>query len=153
MSGELTAKDPYCGLNQHFSRRAQGEIPSWYAIGRVLSIQPLKVRADGLDLDREDLKVAGSLLGGWTEQLSGLSWPVSSLLPEKKLTGTCKVTVNGAVCVGTAEVSRPQEAVSGTTGAAAAVTHGVRLSVGDEVLLMRSADGQTYYLIERMVTP
>ena len=153
MSGELTAKDPYCGLNQHFSRRAQGEIPSWYAIGQVLSVQPLRIRADGLDLDRTDLKAAGSLLGGWTEQLSGLSWPVSSQLPGKKLTGTCKVSVNGTEYTGTAEVSRPQETVSGTTAAAAEAAHGARLAVGDEVLLLRSADGQTYYVIERMVAP
>lgn len=152
MSEAHTAKDPYCGLNRHFSRRAQGEIPSWYAIGQVLSVQPLKVRADGMDLDRTDLKVAGSLLSGWTEQLSGLSCPVSSQLPEKKLTGTCKVTVNGVVCAGTAEVTRPAETVSGKTGAAASATHGIRLKAGDEVLLLRSADGQTYYLVERMVS-
>lgn len=153
MSGELTAKDPYCGLNQHFSRRAKGEIPSWYAIGQVISVQPLKVRADGMDLDCTDLKVAGSLLGGWREQLSGLSWPVSAQLSGKTLTGTCRISINGTEYAGTAEVTRPQETVSGTTSAAAAATHGIRFAVGDEVLLLRSADGQTYYLIERMVTP
>lgn len=153
MSTEQAAKDPYCGLNRHFSRRARGEIPSWYAIGQVLSVQPLKVRADGMDLDRADLKVAGSLLMGWKEQLGGLEWPVTSRLPGKTLTGTCRVVINGAECVGTAEVSRPAEQVTGKTGQTAEISHVGRLSVGDEVLLLRSEDGQTYYMIERMVTP
>ena len=49
------ARDPYVGLNDYFGRKAAGAVPAWYAVGRVISTTPLKIRADGLDLDIEDL--------------------------------------------------------------------------------------------------
>lgn len=145
-------KDPYMGLNQHFSNRARREMPTWYAIGKILALQPLRVRADGLDLEGADLKVAGSLLGGRREQLSGLNWPVATQLPEKEFTGSCTVIIGTNTYTGTAKVTRPAEAVSGETSAAAGATHGGMLEAGDEVLLLKSEDGQTYYLIERLVS-
>ena len=72
------ARDPYVGLNQYFGRKAAGAMPSWYAVGKVVSTSPLKIRADGLDLDIEDLYIAQHLTAGWIEQLTGLSWPVIS---------------------------------------------------------------------------
>lgn len=41
--------------------------------------------------------------------------------------------------------------MEGETAVAAPVTHGALLKAGDLVLLLRSMDGQTYYLIERLV--
>ena len=41
--------------------------------------------------------------------------------------------------------------MQGETAKEAPVTHGALLNAGDQVLLLRSADGQTYYVIERMV--
>ena len=52
------ARDPYVGLNDYFGRKAAGAVPAWYAVGRVISTTPLKIRADGLDLDIEDLYIA-----------------------------------------------------------------------------------------------
>ena len=65
------ARDPYVGLNDYFGRKAAGAVPSWYAVGRVISTTPLKIRADGLDLDIEDLYIAQHLTAGWVEQLTG----------------------------------------------------------------------------------
>ena len=61
MSEERTARDPFVGLNRLIERRAEETQRSWYAIGKVLSVSPLKIRADGMDLDREDLRVPESL--------------------------------------------------------------------------------------------
>ena len=84
------ARDPYVGLNDYFGRKAAGAVPSWYAVGRVISTTPLKIRADGLDLDIEDLYIAQHLTAGWVEQLTGLAWPVTSTLPQKIFSGQCK---------------------------------------------------------------
>ena len=141
------ARDPYVGLNQYFGRKAAGAMPSWYAVGKVVSTSPLKIRADGLDLDIEDLYIAQHLTAGWIEQLTGLSWPVISNLPQKTFSGTCQCGLSS----GQAWVTRPAEAVSGETAESAPVTHGALLKAGDMVLLLRSGDGQTYYVIERLV--
>lgn len=141
------ARDPYVGLNQYFGRKASEAVPTWYAVGKVISTSPLKIRADGLDLDIEDLYIAQHLTAGWIEQLTGLSWPVTSTLPQKTFYGYCKCGLSS----GDAWVTRPEEEVKGETAKAAPVTHGALLKAGDEVLLIRSADGQTYYLIEKLV--
>ena len=59
------ARDPYVGLNDYFGRKAAGAVPAWYAVGRVISTTPLKIRADGLDLDIEDLYIAQHLTAGF----------------------------------------------------------------------------------------
>ena len=46
---------------------------------------------------------------------------------------------------------RAEETVEGETTEEAPVTHGALLRAGDQVLLLRSADGQNYYVIERLV--
>ena len=141
------ARDPYVGLNDYFGRKAAGAVPSWYAVGRVISTSPLKIRADGLDLDIEDLYIAQHLTAGWVEQLTELAWPVTSTLPQKNFNGRCQCGLSSGSCY----VTRPEEEVEGETAEAAPVTHGALLKAGDLVLLLRSMDGQTYYLIERLV--
>lgn len=142
-----SARDPYVGLNQYFGRKAAGAVPSWYAVGKVISTTPLKIRADGLDLDIEDLYIAQHLTAGWIEQLTGLAWPVTSTLPQKTFHGQCQCGLSS----GEAWVTRPEEDVEGKTAEIATVIHGALLKAGDAVLLLRSGDGQTYYVIERLV--
>ena len=141
------ARDPYVGLNEYFGRKASEAVPSWYAVGKVLATSPLKIRADGLDLDLEDLFIAQHLTAGWQEQLTGLSWPLTAELPQKGFQGTCTCGLSSGTC----QVIRPEETVEGKTAKEAPITHGSLLHAGDQVLLLRSADGQTYYVVERMV--
>ncbi len=128
------ARDPYLGLNRHISERARSECSPAYVIGRVLSLQPPRIRADGLDLEKEDLRVAESMYPNFLELNAREGNGVKTRLPEKAV----QVTQSA---VGPFIFLRPEEYVFGWTV----------LNVGDEVLLMRSDDGQTYYLIERMV--
>lgn len=141
------ARDPYVGLNEYFGRKASEAVPSWYAMGKVISTSPLKIRADGLDLDLEDLYIAQHLTAGWIESLTGLAWSLTADLPRKQFDGKCSC----AYGTGTCYVIRPEEIVEGKTTEAATITHGALLKAGDMVLLLRSADGQTYYVVERMV--
>ena len=139
MSEERTARDPFVGLNRLIERRAEETQRSWYAIGKVLSVSPLKIRADGMDLDWEDLRVPESLFPNFAPTAQGRG--IQAVLPEKVLTGYCEIWVNGGLVRGDAYVTRPAETVQSK----------VPLAAGDEVLLLRSGDAQTYYLIERMV--
>lgn len=141
------ARDPYVGLNEYFGRKASEAVPSWYAVGKVISTSPLKIRADGMDLDLEDLYLAEHLTAGWQERLTGLSWPLTAKLPQKMFQGTCKCELSSGTC----QVVRTEETVEGKTAKEAPATHGALLHTGDQVLLLRSADGQTYYVIERLV--
>ena len=141
------ARDPYVGLNEYFGRKASEAVPSWYAVGKGISTSPLKIRADGMDLDLEDLYLAEHLTAGWQEQLTGLSWPLTARLPQKMFQGTCKCELSSGTC----QVVRTEETVEGKTAKEAPATHGALLHAGDQVLLLRSADGQTYYVVERMV--
>ena len=133
--------------NQYFGRTAAEAVPSWYAVGKVIATSPLKIRADGMDLETEDLYIAEHLNAGWQERLSGLSWPLTAELAQKTLLGECTCSLSSGKC----QVIRPQETVTGKTAAEATATHGALLRAGDQVLLIRSGDGQTYYVIERLV--
>lgn len=141
------ARDPYVGLNEYFGRKASEAVPPWYAVGKVIATSPLKIRADGMDLETEDLYIAEHLSAGWQERLSGLSWPLTAELAQKTLLGECTCSLSSGKC----QVIRPQETVTGKTAAEATATHGALLRTGDQVLLIRSGDGQTYYVIERLV--
>lgn len=138
MSTERDARDPFVGLTRFFDGRAREQVPVYYAIGKVISISPLTVRAAGMDLDRDDLRIAQHLLPGWSSnQLLKKEWGAESALPEKTFYGKCSC----AVGAGTAWVTRPQETVRGA----------VPPAVDDEVLLIPSADGQLYYLVDKLV--
>lgn len=137
MSAEQNARDPYVGFARFFDQRAREQIPAYYTIGRVTAVSPLTVRAAGMDLDREDLRIAQHLLPGDPEQLLEKEWGVESILPRATFSGNCRC----ALSAGDAWVTRPQETVWGA----------VPLAVGDEVLLIPSADGQLYYIVEKIV--
>lgn len=128
-----SARNPYVGINQHISQRANKEQHPTYTIGRILSLDPIKLRADGIDLEKEDLRVAESMYSNFVSEKPVDGRGIRTRLPEAKFTCYCGVGVGVAI--------RPEEFVFGATV----------LNVDDEVLLMRSGDGQTYYLIDRMV--
>ena len=148
---ERDARDPYLGLNNHIRQQAQSQIPTYYVIGKIMSLKPFCVRAAGMNLDREDLSIAQHLLPGWTEHLTNLEWPTKTRLPEKKFQGKCWVPFGTGVIEGTAEVTRPEEEAAGKTAKEATATHDRPLAVGDMVLLIPSEDGQTYYIVEKLV--
>lgn len=131
-----SARDPYVGINQHISRRASNEQHPTYTIGRILSLDPIKIRADGIDLEKEDLRVAESMHPNFVaDPDERTEMGIKTRLPE-----TIVQVLQSAI--GPFTFVRPEEFVFGW----------VTLDLDDEVLLMRSNDGQTYYLIDRMVT-
>lgn len=146
------ARDPYLGINAHIRAQAQGQLPTGHFFGTVLSVEPLIVRAGGMDLEKDDLLVAQHLLPGWRELLTGLAWPVAAKLPAGKLEGTCKVKVSGTEYSGAVSVTQLEQTLTGTTGASAWCTH-TALAPGDNVLLFSDEEGQRYFLTEKLVSP
>ena len=142
-----TVRDPFTGLDRMMRKTAQESCPDQILVGTVLSVRPLRIRADGLDLDLSDLYLAAHLSAGWRESLTGLAWPVTANLPERDFSGTCFCKMG----TGTCRVTRPQEEVKGETAEQAAVTHGSALQPQDLVLLLRSGDGQTYFMVDKLV--
>ena len=144
---EENARDPYLGLSNLMRRQAKSQIPSYYSIGEVISVEPMIIRADGLNLDKHDFMIAQHLKPGFTEHLTNLAWTITATLPLKRLTGTCTCSFG----TGEAEVLRPSETISGKTTEQANITHDQPLAVGDMVLLIPSSDGQIYYIADKFV--
>ena len=119
------ARDPYLGLNNHIRQQAREQAPTYYAIGKILSLRPLKIRADGLDLDRDDLRVPESMYSNFIQAKPVEGRGVRTRLPMKEFVCKCALSIGVA--------TRPEEYVYGAT----------ILQVDDEVLLMRSSDGQS----------
>lgn len=98
--------------------------PSPFLIGEVLSPEPLRVRAGGLDLDAEALRINEALLKGYSPKLVGT------------LIGVC--THPGAV---TTEVKKDD------------LKRGEHaLKKGDRVVVL-TEDFQTYYILCKVVEP
>ena len=146
MNGQ-DARDPFLGINEHIRNQARSQVPTYYTIGKVLSVSPMVVRAAGMNLDKEDLRIAQHLKSGWVEHLAELEWALTAELPQKIFTGSCEC----GLASGTAMVTRPNETVEGKTTKEATVKHDLPLAAGDEVLLIPSADGQIYYLVDKIV--
>ena len=144
---ERDARDPYLGLNDHIRRQAKDQVPMYYTIGKVLSLRPMIVRAAGMNLEKDDLKIAQHLVPEWVELLTKLEWPLTAELPQAVFTGTCFCSAGAGTC----RVTRPKETVEGKTTDEATVTHPKSLVVGDEVILIPSSDGQMFYMVDKLV--
>ena len=140
---EHDARDPFVGINQHIRKEARGQYVPAYAIGKVISTSPLVIRADGMDLDKEDLLVPA--------HLTAADWPVISTLPTRTLSGSYNAQT------GEVKVYRPEEKLPGVPIWAEKEKVDMPklewFKVGETVLLIRTEDGQTYCVVERMVRP
>ena len=139
--------DPFTGFNDLFDKRADGRIKPTLVIGKVTSIAPIIVQADGMDLQEDDLRIAQHLTPreAWTVTtlpeiifygIDSMGGPCWVKRPEEKVKG--RPTFDP-------DTESLQEDGSGVGGP------GELLRVGDEVLLLPSTDRQTYYIIERML--
>ena len=101
------ARDPYLGLNNHIRQQAREQAPTYYAIGKILSLRPLKIRADGLDLDRDDLRVPESMYSNFIQEKPVEGRGVRTRLPMKEFVCKCALSIGVA--------TRPEEYVYGAT--------------------------------------
>ena len=93
------ARDPYLGLNNHIRQQAREQAPTYYAIGKILSLRPLKIRADGLDLDRDDLRVPESMYSNFIQEKPVEGRGVRTRLPMKEFVCKCALSIGVACAV------------------------------------------------------
>ena len=145
------ARDPYVGLNNYFGRKAAGAIPAWYTEGRVLSANPLLIRADGMNLDRDDLLIDPMLGYDYEETLDGLF--VDAEGTEVTLSVGRSVGCS-AKCSYGSHASITLTDLPGTlSGSVRLKLKSRRLEIGDRVLMIPSKDGQTYFVLRKLVRP
>lgn len=134
----MNGRDPYYGFWEMSRAESKGLMPLYYCIGTVLEVGQgkLRIRADGHELDEEDLYINEALRWNFEEEA------------EMELTGNQLEGVTGICALGSA--------ASGftITGGSIAGTYKVesRLKAGDEVLMIPSSDRQTYYVVMKVVS-
>ncbi len=101
---------------------------SAFRLGEVLEAGPdsLRISCDGMELDNEDLWVNPALMRDYSPKLVGT------------LTGTCKCDLHSGTC--TTQVCK-DDLTRGETG----------LKKGDRAVLLATGDGQTYYVLCKVV--
>lgn len=141
---EHDARDPFVGINQHIRKEARGQYVPAYAIGKVISTSPLVIRADGMDLDKEDLLVPA--------HLTKADWPVVSTLPYRVLEGSYNQTTGKVTVIRPSEKLRyAQLGRKGATGSTSAgLAQNWRNGAADPDL---EGWAGPYCVVERMVRP
>lgn len=151
----MTPEDPYAGILLEMDKRARGVQPPGLLLGTVLEVGAgrLVIRAGGMELDQEDLLVNARLLGK-----RELPYQVSLDLSS----GQVSLDVGGAkvqtyIPVGMPPITEiPLYELPGTLSGIITGTIQVeseRLARGDQVLLLPDSEGQTYYVLCKVVRP
>ena len=149
-----SARDPYVGLLGEMRRQSQNAAPEGVCLGVVRAVGPgvLQVQTDtGLQLDTEDLWI-NPLYTYDAEELLTLELPDTgevSLAVDRQI--SCLIQFSAAGQMITVDHMTLYSVPGKLTGQIRIKTQ--RLQAGDRVLLLPSADGQTYYLITKVVRP
>ena len=152
MSGQ---GDPYAGLLLEMQEQARITQPPGWVLGTVMDVGDgrLKIRsADGQDLDEEDLWVDPRLLGG-----HDMPFQVQLTSDEDE---AVTLDVGGAwvqvyIPISDAGVTTMQayELPGTLSGTVTMRVTGDRLKAGDRVAMLPTADGQSYYVMAKVVRP
>lgn len=151
----MNAEDPYAGLLLEMDKRAKSQQPPGLLRGTVLDVGVgrLVVRAGGMTLDEHDLMVNAQLL-------ARREVPYQIVMNLK--TSSVKLDIGGkAVQTKIQTASELIESIplydlpgtlTGTVTGTVALDSD-RLAPGDQVLLLPDAEGQTYYVLFKVVSP
>lgn len=147
-----SARDPYTGILREMRMQSREAVPNGMCLGVVKVIGPgvLQVQTDtGLLLDGEDLQINPLYAYDAEEELI-LEIPKENgaqLNVNREIQCLIEFSLSGAQI----QINRMTlyDVPGKLTGTIKVRTR--RLQVGDRVLLLPSADGQTYYLISKVV--
>ena len=168
MSGGL---DPFAGLNLEMQRQAKSILPPSWRLGRVTAVGPgtLRIAANGMELDEEDLWVNPRLLAGHEEPVRvkiALAAPAedekSRASDEDKESESVTLDIGGAyvrtlidtdlLIVESIPLWELPGALTGTLTGTLEVLDD-RLQVGDWVALLPDANEEFYYVLTKVVRP
>ena len=147
-----SARDPYTGILREMRTQSREAAPAGMCLGVVKSIGTgvLQVQTDtGLLLDAEDLRINPIYAYDAAEELT-LEIPDESeaqLEVNRNINCLIQFTLNGAqITINNMTLYNVPGKLTGTIK-----VRTQRLQVGDRVLLVPSADAQTYYLMSKVV--
>lgn len=151
----MSAEDPYAGILLEMDKRARGVQPPGLLLGTVLEVGAgrLVIRAGGMELDQEDLLINARLLAK-----QEIPYQISLDLSQ----GQVILDVGGKLVktyipVGMNPIQEiPLYELPGTLSGTIKGTIQVeseRLTRGDQVLLLPDSEGQTYYVMCKVVRP
>lgn len=141
-------RDPYFRLLSTMRQEASGLAPLYFCLGEVLEIseETLRIRADGHELDEEDLFINDQLRVNFEEEAE-----ITLDAPELTMTGTLHGAAAPCPNGGHSffQVDRITEGCICDETARYKVKY--RLAAGDTVLLIPDRDRQVYYVVMKVV--
>lgn len=161
----MSPEDPYTGLLLEVDKRAQSQQSPGMLLGTVLDVGEgrLVIRAGGMTLDEQDLMVDAHLLARKEvpfritiqvpgEQEKGEEVPQSSVTLDVGGTSVRTHINTGDTIITSIPLWELPGTLTGTvTGTVTLESE--RLAAGDQVLLLPDAEGQTYYVLFKVVRP
>lgn len=128
--------DPFRSMVGMMRKEGETNNPTPFFIGEVVQPKPLRVKIGEIEIGREQMKVCSSLMGGFTQRLN---------MGETATTGTTNAVGRGG-----------NDAQAFYSHSHAVVSVGVPdgtftllddLKIGDEVLMLMSADQQQFVCV------
>lgn len=161
----MNPEDAYAGLLLEMDKRAKGQQPPGLLRGTVMDVGEgrLVIRAGGMTLDEQDLMVDAHLLARREvpfritiqvpgEQKEGEEVPESFVTLDVDGKGVRTYINTGDAIITSIPLWELPGTLTGTvTGTVTLESE--RLAVGDQVLLLPDAEGQTYYVLFKVVRP
>lgn len=147
----MNQQDPYAGMLLEMQNQARKTQLPGCCLGRVMEIGPgrLTIQADGLTLDEEDLLVNPMLLYDAKETIK-----ITFSDEKNKLTLDVNTSVNTWPACSDIELPLRLYDIPGIlSGTVEAIITSQRLQVGDQVVLLPDREGQTYFVICKVVNP
>ena len=125
-------------------------MPVYYTVGNVLQSNPLRIRADGMDLDSDDLMINAMLGYDYTEVVEA-----TYVENGKKVTLEVQQSVSCyASCANGAHTSISLHDLPGAlSGTVMMEMKSRRLAAGDQVLMIPDREQQTYFVVCKVVHP
>lgn len=143
-----TGRDPYLRLLNTVRKEADGLSPLYFCLGKVLEISAttLRIRADGHELDEDDLLINDQLRVNFEEEAE-ITLDTPDLTMTGMLMGAASPCPNGGHSF--FQVSSIEEGRIYDETARYKVKY--RLAAGDTVLLIPDRDRQVYYVVMKVV--
>ena len=147
----MNQQDPYAGILLEMQDQAMEVYPPGWCLGRVEAIGPgrLIIKANGLTLDEDDLRVNPMLLYDAQETVK-----ITFADEKNKLTlGVNDYVTAWPPCSDSQLQIRFYDIPGILSGTVEATITTRRLQVGDQVVLLPDPEGEIYYVICKVVRP
>lgn len=153
----MSGQDPFAGLLLEMQGQARQVQPPGWCLGKVMDIGPgrLLIRADGHDLDQEDLWIDPRLLAGHEEPIK-----IKFIPPEDGAAATldiggawiqCYIPIDDSAIESMCLYELPGLLTQEIQGSMTLLAN--RIKPGDWVVLLPDTTGEYYYVLSKVVRP